>query len=211
VRFDPCRPVSVVANFDGSQPRAREALAEALDQLSSATGMHWRYDGETTERAQTSDAARDEYQPQRYGDRWAPVLVNWPVDWQIPSADGIGGPTMQDDGSVAVSLTGEVRIAPSISDSTYDYLVFLLMHELGHVAGLDHARSRYDVMSESGVSDPETGQSQAFREWGEGDRRGLHQVGRAAGCLSTPAPWRSSFLLDLDRTDDGRVQRILQP
>jgi len=48
-----------------------------------ATGLRLVYDGPTTE----STKDRDAYQPDRYGDRWAPVLVTWATTREVPDFD----------------------------------------------------------------------------------------------------------------------------
>jgi hypothetical protein len=55
----------------------------------------------------------------------------------------------------------------------------LIMHELGHAAGLDHAGSRASLMyPELAASAPDG--------YGPGDRAGLARLGRAAGCVTIP-------------------------
>ncbi|MBI3649388.1 MAG: matrixin family metalloprotease, partial [Actinobacteria bacterium] len=63
-------------------------------------------------------------------------------------------------------------------DSRYsDGLV--LMHELGHIVGLDHVKDPNEVMFESRVLP-----GAAVDDWGPGDLEGLHLLGRDAGCLT---------------------------
>lgn len=74
VRWSPCRAIHVVIN-PGSAPRAFEAKTLLLlEELSDATGLVFVYDGVTAERV---DIDRDDYQPQMYGGRWAPVLIGF--------------------------------------------------------------------------------------------------------------------------------------
>lgn len=51
----------------------------------------------------------------------------------------------------------------------------LLMHELGHVVGLDHAKSRSQIMYPT--------MTRKLAVYGSGDRAGLRTLGRASGCL----------------------------
>ena len=55
-----------------------------------------------------------------------------------------------------------------------------LLHELGHIVGLDHVDDPAQVMHHLPGSGPV--------EWGDGDREGLAAVGAAAGCLDVPEP-----------------------
>lgn len=54
-------------------------------------------------------------------------------------------------------------------------LGMVLMHELGHLVGLDHTMKAGQIMLPGG------GQSKAA-VWGAGDLAGLHRVGAASGC-----------------------------
>jgi hypothetical protein len=57
----------------------------------------------------------------------------------------------------------------------------VLMHELGHLVGLQHVASPHEVMS-SNPTDP------GVIGWGQGDLRGLQELGRSEGCLRSPRP-----------------------
>ncbi|MGH8894018.1 MAG: peptidase, partial [Actinomycetes bacterium] len=72
VTFDPCRPVHFVVRPDHEPAGGRDLLLGALADVSAATGLQFVDDGATDE-APSEDRAL--YQPDRYGDRWAPVLV----------------------------------------------------------------------------------------------------------------------------------------
>jgi hypothetical protein len=56
----------------------------------------------------------------------------------------------------------------------------LLLHELGHVVGLNHVTATSQVMYPTIRKHPVSG-------YAEGDRTGLAQLGRQAGCISVPA------------------------
>ena len=53
----------------------------------------------------------------------------------------------------------------------------LISHELGHAIGLEHVHNRSQLMNASILRTSPAG-------YGEGDRRGLYRVGRAAGCVT---------------------------
>jgi hypothetical protein len=53
-----------------------------------------------------------------------------------------------------------------------------VLHELGHIMGLDHVQSKAELMEPSGG---------LVTDLGPGDREGLSMLGRQAGCL-TEAP-----------------------
>lgn len=74
VGYDPCRPIHYVTRFDGAPPGGRALIAAAVAKAGAATGLRFIDDGPITESASGQRAA---YQPDRYGDRWAPVLFVW--------------------------------------------------------------------------------------------------------------------------------------
>ena len=89
VAWDPCRPVHYVIRPAGAPAGGDDLLRWAFGQISAATGLSFVDDGATDE---APSEQRAKFQPHRYGDRWAPVLVAWsdPVEW--PSlADGVLG------------------------------------------------------------------------------------------------------------------------
>ena len=93
VSFSPCRPIHYVVRPD-HQPRGGDAMiAAAIKRLSAATGLTLINDGATDEPVR---AQHDPYQPDRYGDRWAPVLVAWATDKEVPEFEtdvaGMAGP-----------------------------------------------------------------------------------------------------------------------
>jgi hypothetical protein len=104
------------------------------------------------------------------------------VDWQSPRQDsglsgrvaGIGGHWVQGkrrfNGYVVLDQT-----------ASYPRVVWrqVMQHELGHVLGLGHARSRRQLMY--GTSTP------ANRLWGNGDLTALRRVGASRGCLGAPS------------------------
>lgn len=183
-RWDPCVPVHYVVQPGWVPPEGRRDLADALARLSAASGLQFVDDGDTPE---LPSSAREAYQPERYGDRWAPLLVAWVP----PSATdlGLGGGVQGLSLSVAVSsqggpslVTGQValdadrRLPPGFGPGTTDGEV--LLHELAHAVGLGH------VLDPTQVMYPQTTSSES--EFGAGDRAGLAAVGAPAGCHPAP-------------------------
>lgn len=95
VAYDPCRPVHFVTRPTGAPPGCAELLAAAIAEVSRATGLTFVDDGTTSE---APSAERAPYQPDRYGQRWAPVLIAW----QTPS----------DNPNFAAAVTGEAGSIP---------------------------------------------------------------------------------------------------
>ena len=189
VRFNPCQPVHYVVNTALAPPGAVADLEAAFRQLSEATGIEFVNDGPTTEPAALS---RRPIQVDRYGNRWAPILVAWDhgdVHRLAPTNPAGGRPF--NAGGVYVTgilivnvdaVTDERRRTPLDSGfgpgATWGRV---FIHELGHLAGLGHVRASKDVMFDDlGV---QTGRA----EYHQGDLAGLRLLGREAGCLETPA------------------------
>ena len=74
VAYDPCRPIHYVTNTETAPKASDPLLMHAIDRISTATGLQFVNDGPTSERA---SATRRAFQPERYGDKWAPVLIAW--------------------------------------------------------------------------------------------------------------------------------------
>jgi hypothetical protein len=177
VSFDPCRPVHVVVN-DAAAPRgSRGQLAAALADTSSATGLRFVVDGQSDEQP-TSD--RRPVQPERYGERWAPVLVAWTSPRQVPQLAGdtmgIGGGTIYDAGKPqhARYVTGLVALdAPQVASlpaaGRREAIRALLLHELGHLVGLGHVADPTQLMHSRA--------RQGVSTWQDGDLRGLAKLG----------------------------------
>lgn len=181
-RWNPCRPVHYVVNAAAGPPDAASLVRSALDQVSAATGLRFVYDGPT---GQTTSATR----PLVVGGAWNPVLVSWeaPGDstfFPVQGEDGEGGFTAVRNGQGRwVVVSGQValdRSAASLPNFQAEGgWAHLLLHEWGHVVGLDHVTNRADVMNP--VSWPG-----ASVTYGPGDRAGLALLG-SGGCLAEPS------------------------
>jgi hypothetical protein len=177
VAYDPCRPVHYVIRPDNALPGGEALIREAVSAVSAASGLHFTYDGTTTE---TPADEREPFQPDRYGKRWAPVLVTWSTPEETP---GLAGNIAGDGGSTSVEVPGQPRVlvagqirldAPDLAGilaSRPDGAVqvrAIIMHELGHVLGLDHINDPTQLMHADNVG---------VHEFGAGDRAGLALLG----------------------------------
>ncbi len=122
---------------------------EAVRRVSAATGIAFVYEGTTDEEA---SIYRDVFQPDRYGDRWAPVLIAWvdPDDSDIPFergdrvAAGVAVPVIPPTRFEDVYVSGWVAI--NADDPNPPGFSFpgeqgpVILHELGHLMGLGHVQ-----------------------------------------------------------------------
>ncbi|SOD95502.1 matrixin family metalloprotease [Blastococcus haudaquaticus] len=177
VTYDPCRPVHYVLRPDNAPPGGEEAVHAAFARLSEVTGLRFVHDGPSDE---PTTLDRPVFQPDRYGDRWAPVLVAWETEEQNPA---LAGDTVGQAGSVAVSLGEGTRVFVSGTVSLDagrlpEILSFrdgaetvraIVLHELGHLVGLAHVDDPAQLMY------PEA--RREVPDLGPGDLTGLEVLG----------------------------------
>ena len=173
VAWDPCRPIHFVVRSEGSPSGGREAVDWALARMTAVTGLHFVDDGATDEVPRADRPAADR---NRYGQRWSPVLIAWTDAKEYPGMEkyaALGGPVAVDgeqrgarryvSGVVLLNRTHLTEIATR--EDGQRILRAVVLHELGHVVGLDHVEGRDALMS------PRPGVT-AF-DLGPGDLRGL--------------------------------------
>ena len=200
-RMNPCQPIHYVVNPALAPPDGVVDVAEAFARLGAAMGITFVDDGVTDE---TYSERRDAYQPDRYGERWAPILVVWAKlgagrgDIQVV---GRGRPFVRDGVVVSGMLTLNVDAVTDEQRGTPLRGGFgpaggfngigpegvtwgrVILHELAHIANLGHVGSRSELMY------PETAEQTArTAQFGRGDLAGLRLLGREGGCADTPTP-----------------------
>jgi hypothetical protein len=188
VRWDPCSPIDVVVDPRDAPSGALDDLEIAIERLVRATGLTVRVTGTTDERPR---ADRPPYQPDRYGDRWAPVLVTWAAPHEggirLRSTDrGVALPVAVGPVGDRTYVTAQVALnaerhdlVPGFEDRSWSWGSTLL-HELAHAVGLDHVDDPAELMYVHPGEGPV--------EFGPGDRAGLEAVGAEHGCREVPRP-----------------------
>jgi hypothetical protein len=159
-------------------PGGEEIVHAAAARVSQATGLQFVYDG-TSDEMLTED--REPYQPDRYGDRWAPVLVAWQTDTENAA---LAGDVVGRAGSLAVHFgdDADVYVSGIVSLDSEQFTGVLVepggpeaaraivLHEFGHLVGLDH------VADETQLMNPET--IPGVTDFAAGDLEGLSRLGR---------------------------------
>lgn len=176
VRWDPCRPIHYVVRTDGAPPGGERAIVHSIAQIEQVTGLRFSYDGTTRE---TPRRDRPSVDDARYGRRWSPVLVAWTDPDEYPAMAGyagLGGPD-----AVAGNRAGHRRYVSGVvllnrrhlSDVvTWDdgsaRLNAIVLHEFGHLIGLDHVTDASQLMFKQPTVHP--------GGFGDGDLRGLARL-----------------------------------
>lgn len=178
VTWSPCRPVHVVVRPDHAPPGGDQMISAALQEVSAATGLVFVNDGATSE---APSDGRSSYQPDRYGDRWAPVLIAWATPQEVPDFGvdiaGEAGPArLRTPSGDDAYVSGTVYLDPAKIDRIRrdrgePVARSVILHELGHLAGLAHVNDEQQLMWPRGNSRGLTG-------YQPGDLRGLAALGR---------------------------------
>lgn len=173
VAWDPCKPIHYEINPAGGPPDAVALVADAIGEVSQATGLKFEYDGLTDARPRWKSSDLPFLAAHR------PVLVSWATTSEVPQlagrVAGIGGslPQPASDGRLRY-VTGGVTL-DSGSFKGMDRLPdgralerAIVLHELGHLVGLGHVTDQTELMYADN-----TGQL----DYGPGDREGLAELG----------------------------------
>ncbi|HET7899654.1 MAG TPA: hypothetical protein VFL59_00600 [Candidatus Nanopelagicales bacterium] len=179
VTWSPCRPIHYVVRREGEPAGGVDVLQSAVDEISKATGLTFVFDGRTSE--PLADR-RNLYQPKVYGERWAPVLIAWTE----PGTDeGLAGDNLAwaepysvvaDDGD-EVDVSGEIHVdsavfADELAHGEQKQARATLLHELGHLVGLDHVSNRALLMNPDEV--------EGVDDFTAEEKRGLASLGAGA-------------------------------
>jgi hypothetical protein len=175
VRWSPCRPIHYVVRQANAPANGQRMIEDAFARVSAATGFRFVNDGGTKEGPRPH---REAFQQERYGKRWAPVLVAWATHDEVPDfgvefageASAVG---MKSGSGDVVYVSGTVYLDPfkiqqvTTRDGEAQARAIIL-HELGHLVGLAHVNDPGEIMA------PRV--SRGVTEFQPGDRTGLNEL-----------------------------------
>jgi hypothetical protein len=187
-RWNPCLPIHYVVDVQVGPSSAAADVAWAFAQVSQATGLRFVADGATKE---VPDDKRIDIRHTKAGWRWAPVLVALVPDTVFhgkglhADKDSLAytDPRIySDEAGDAQIVTAQIVVdADDITGGGHadpGALGPTLLHEFGHLVGLDHVHRSGEIMQPDGGG---------VTSYGPGDLAGLHYLGRAHGCIADPA------------------------
>lgn len=180
-RWNPCDgAITVKVNPTGGGAGALADAQTAIKALKAGTGLNFVYDGVTTFIPRSTNR----------GSQPAKIVIAWGSHAQsdLLGAGAVGEGGWRSTGTSANGTTwtwkivsGFVVVDPSARLAAgYGRGVTrgsVLLHELGHVAGLNHTSQTSQVMA-AALS------STSYASWGTGDRTGLGVVGASHGCVA---------------------------
>ncbi len=193
LRFNPCEPIHFIINPADAPANGVEDVREGFRRIAQAGGYTFVDDGLTD--SDRFDFSRLAYNPARYGERWAPIVVSWGRLGSQGRNDviiaGMGNGHVVDGAIVTgmLNLNADARIDASretpIPPGYGEGISWgrVILHELGHVFGLGHVESKNAIMHEALLE-----QTRSLTDYGVGDLQAWRQLGRQAGCSQTPPP-----------------------
>lgn len=183
-RWNPCRIINYRVNTTYGPPSALQDTIGAMNRIEQATGLDLEYVGKT------DLIPQDQQGTYPFGTQ---IIIAWASRAQsaMISGDnvaGVGGPmgygpTVDEDGVPVVTWSEGTVVLNSAFNDHLDpgfgvgaTVGKLLMHEVGHVIGLGHARGDEQVMYPTLLQGTPS-------DWGAGDLSGLQSQGAEHGCI----------------------------
>ncbi len=170
IAWNPCEPITYVVNPEGAPDGWEELLDDGIAEVSNAAGLRFDYIGTTGDRGFTDRV-------NALG-RGEPVLIGWADDDEVPRLEGdvagLAGPVTQTRAGFSRYVTGmvvldlDVFAELEVQPDGEAHQRAIVMHELGHLLGLDHVADDRELMYESNLG---------RTTLGKGDRKGLALLG----------------------------------
>ncbi len=178
-RWDPCAgTLTYKVNRSGVPARRVTELKRAFRELHRATGLVLRHAGSTTAVPYRTDGGRRTASDADFTVAFTDARR---VGGLAGNVAGLGGFSYRSGGEIVqglVSLDKQTRLRDGFGNgSTWGTL---MLHEIGHAAGLGHASGAVQAMYPS-INRRSRGSYQA------GDLAGLGRLGTGAGCVSVPS------------------------
>lgn len=179
VTYNPCRRIAVELNPASAPAGAQRLVTGALDAVSRATGLSLVLVG-TTDRDPAAARAEAASSRMRLGRSSEPVLIAWSTPEETPElrgdVAGLAGSTARASlgGGRLTYVTGTVVLdGPGLAQTAKQpggraLVRAVLLHELGHLVGLDHVEDPGELMYRASLG--RTG-------FGPGDLAGLARLG----------------------------------
>lgn len=171
--WSPCRTIRVVIDPTDAPENFEGWVGQVLAEASSLSGLSIVLEGTTDERVSFD---REPYQPSRYGERWAPAIIGWASDAEVPelvgNVAGLGGAQQLTRGNQTGYVTGgvalDVELLRAPRQRGEPAYVGVLRHEVGHLLGLGHVDEPAALMY---------GGANSVSTWGPGEVEGLAALG----------------------------------
>lgn len=188
-RWDPCAVLHYVVDPQGAPPDGMRDISAAVTQVSAATGIPFAFDGYVSERPSLRRAELGREAPKPGRNPFKSVLIGWYSAGEAPTGTeddviGYAQPFYEFNGTQRVYVSGLIGIRRDIDlPSGFEgnqSVGGVLLHELGHLMGLGHSVDNAQIMYY------QAGHLSGSTRYQPGDLAGLHELGRARGCLDTP-------------------------
>jgi hypothetical protein len=153
ISWDHCTAIRYQVNPEGAPDNWREIVDGAFDEIAENSGFVFLDAGETANRTLAGTYSQG-------SSRGEPVLVIWSSQGRLHGLQGdtvgLGGGAMLEVEGLPRLVTGVIALDAESHSRTYDAMPartqqLILMHEIGHVLGLDHVDDDRQLMHASYV------------------------------------------------------------